>query len=124
MQKVTYPEEVEVLYMLPAIRRELAVYLKNKGLGHHEVAQLLRISEPSVSHYLNAKRATKVSFTEQEKEVIRKSAEKLLQNNSQLVQETAHLLHIFKESRATCKVCTDVTDVPKGCVACFQHNAL
>ncbi len=124
MQKLVYPEEVEVHYLLPAIRRQLALFLKERGLGHGEIAQLLKISEPSVSHYVKAKRATKVIFSGVEKDEINKSAERLVQNNRPLVEETAHLLHVLKESRFTCKVCTEVTDAPKECVACFQHGVI
>ena len=121
-QKLVYPEEVEVLYMLPAIRRELALYLKQCGLEQKAIARLLRVTEPAISQYLSAKRATSVVFSDKEKEEIRKSGEKLLKN-SNLVGETAHLLHMMLDSRATCKICMEVTDAPAGCIACFQHRA-
>lgn len=121
MQKIIYPAEVEVLYLLPAIRRQLALYLKERGLGQGEIARILKVSEPSISHYLKAKRATKVSFSEQENEEIRKSAEKLLQNNACLVKETEFILSILKNNRSTCKICSEVTDMPKDCTVCFQY---
>lgn len=118
MAKLIYPEEVEVLYMLPAIRRELAVYFKQCGLEQKEIARLLKVSEPAISQYLRAKRATLVTFSEQDKEEIKKSAENI-KNNKQLVTETGHLLRILLDNRSTCKICMDVADVPKDCVACF-----
>ncbi|MBI4441576.1 hypothetical protein HY639_05390 [Candidatus Woesearchaeota archaeon] len=120
-QKLVYPQEVEVLYMLPAIRREFAHYFKSIGLEQKEIARLLKVSEPSVSHYLKAKRATQVTFSDKDKGEIAKSAENLRQNKS-LVDETARLLYLLKESRVTCKVCIGVTDTPKDCNACFHDH--
>lgn len=117
--KVIYPQEVEVLYILPAIRRELAYYYKLQGLGQKEIAELLKVSEPAISQYLKSKRATQVVFSEAEKDEIKKSAERLKQSK-RLVEETERILNVMKSNKLTCRTCLEFTSLPEGCNACFQ----
>ncbi|NEO80658.1 helix-turn-helix domain-containing protein [Moorena sp. SIO4G3] len=53
------PSDIEALHYErfhhphPRVQRKMeAVYLKSQGLGHWQIAQLLRISEPTLVKYL------------------------------------------------------------------------
>ena len=72
MQKLIHPQEVEVFYLLPAIRRDIAISFKEAGMDQKQIAKVLGVSEPSVSHYFNSKRATEVEFTELVQKEIKK----------------------------------------------------
>jgi len=56
------PQEIEVWYILPALRREMCKELVAKGMSQKSAAQLFGITEAAVSQYINGKRAGKVKF--------------------------------------------------------------
>ncbi|MDF1539864.1 MAG: hypothetical protein P1Q69_13270 [Candidatus Thorarchaeota archaeon] len=45
------PQEVEVWYVLPAIRRELARVMISKEIPQKQIAQMLGVTEPAVTQY-------------------------------------------------------------------------
>ena len=57
MDKIQSPQSIELHYVLPAVRREIALKLKEKGLGQKEIAKRLSVTEAAVSQYINDKRA-------------------------------------------------------------------
>ncbi|MFC1754118.1 transcriptional regulator [Thermoproteota archaeon] len=118
-KKILSPQSVEVHYILPAVRRELAMDLKEMGLGQKEIAKKLSVTEAAVSQYVNDKRACKVDFTASVKEEIMKSAERL-KKDSVLVAETQTLLKMIKSERITCKVCNKEGNMPDSCEVCFK----
>jgi len=59
------PQEIEVWYVLPAIRREMCKELIVAGLTQRRTAGLFGLTEAAVSQYVNRKRAKKVKFNRQ-----------------------------------------------------------
>ena len=57
-----HPQEIEVWHIIPAIRKELVVALKEKGNSQKKIADLLNLSEAAVSQYLKLKRAREIIF--------------------------------------------------------------
>ena len=51
------PQEVEVWYVLPALRKSLAVALLRRGLNESEIAKKLGVTKTPVSQCLIGKRA-------------------------------------------------------------------
>lgn len=117
--KLLHPQEIEVFYIIPALRRELARSLKQLGFDQKKTAQLLNITEAAVSQYLNEKRATDVSFSHKIKKEIMQSAERL-KKNSNLIEETQKLLRIVRSELITCKTCNILTSTNKSCRICFE----
>jgi hypothetical protein len=56
------PQEIEVWYVLPAIRREMCKELISQGFTQRKAAQVLGVTEAAVSQYVSSKRASKVKF--------------------------------------------------------------
>jgi len=56
------PQEIEVWYVLPAIRREMCKGLIALGLTQRKTAALFGITDAAVSQYISRKRAGKVKF--------------------------------------------------------------
>jgi len=56
------PQEIEVWYVLPAIRREMCKELIALGLTQRKTAALFGITDAAVSQYISCKRAGKVKF--------------------------------------------------------------
>ena len=50
------PQEIEVFYIIPAIRRHIAMYMKLRGLKQNKIAELLHIDKAAVSQYIKKKR--------------------------------------------------------------------
>ena len=120
MPKILHPQEVEVFYLLPAIRREIATALKAIGKDQKQTAKILGVSEPSVSNYFRAKRATEVQFSEAIKKEIQKIARtlKIPQDTIKAAQKILKLIH---QEKQMCKVCKDINKtLAKECEACFD----
>ncbi|MBI2145145.1 helix-turn-helix domain-containing protein [Candidatus Woesearchaeota archaeon] len=117
--QLTQPQEVEVFYILPAIRSRMASALKEQGMSQKEIAKLLCVQESTVSQYLNSKRATDVKFSEA---VTRKitSAVSRIKTTQNLIRETQHILDLVKKDKIIyCGFHKAVANVPKGCDVCF-----
>src|SRR3989344_1908736 len=113
------PQEVEVWYVLPAIRRQLAISLKNDGLKQKEIAGVLNITEPAVSQYLKKKRGEEIAFSSQMLEEIAKSAKEISLDKSKLRSEIQKVMRKIKESKFICSVCNDHANTAKDCVICY-----
>ena len=118
--KLNHVQEVEVFYILPAIRRELALAMKLQGIEQKKIAQLLGVTEPAVSQYVNSKRASTLEIPSSIKEQIA-SAAREIHDLSSMQRETQELLAVMKSERITCQVCQSVSTAPKGCGACVDE---
>ncbi len=114
--KLHSPQEVEVHYILPALRKALAVELKNKGMSQKEIAKLLHVTEPAVSQYTKGKRAGTLAFSEEVQTAISEAATAQLN----VMRTTQKLLKVIKNERVTCGVCKTVTLAPSDCEVCFK----
>jgi len=99
------PQEIEVWYLLPALRREVAKALieKNK-LSQREVAEILGITEAAISHYRNSKRASEIKFSLEEKKLIEKASEKIVKNPERIMNYMYDLSKVFKGSEFLCRL--------------------
>lgn len=105
MRKVTYPQEIEVWFLLPAIRKMIAFELIKKGKSQKEVAKIMGVTEASISHYKRSKRATiDILDTPQIQDQILKATEKVIEDNSCLTLEVLRINQLLKESGFLCKI--------------------
>jgi predicted transcriptional regulator len=75
----TLPQEIEVWYIIPAIRRGLARCLTgHHGVSYDNVGKMLGISKAAISQYVNNKRAAKIQLPEQALKEIGKACDKLV----------------------------------------------
>ena len=73
------PQEIEVRYILPAIRRELArIFIHEHKMSQKNAAKILGLTEAAVSQYQHSKRAKEVVFSNEVVSEIKKSAERVL----------------------------------------------
>lgn len=62
--ELSFPCELSAKYVIPALRLMIAKRLIEKhGLTQLEVAKLLGVTQPSISHYLNSKRGIRMAKT-------------------------------------------------------------
>ncbi|MGZ4919029.1 MAG: transcriptional regulator [Halobacteriota archaeon] len=50
--------EIIVQYVLPAIRAEMAVRMKNEGISQAQIARILGVTPAAVTQYVKSKRGT------------------------------------------------------------------
>ncbi len=115
------PQEVEVLYILPALRREITIEMKKLGIEQKEIANRLCVTEAAVSQYLKSKRASKVKFSKTALSLIKTSAKKI-KDRRMMLKETQDLLKILKKQGSICKVHKELADLPKQCLVCFTSE--
>ena len=96
VNRVLQPQEIEVFYVLPAIRRELAYCLKAQGKSQKDIAVILGVTGAAVSQYMSSKRASAMQFNEKLKTAFAESAREL-NGELSMVRETQ------KIGRASCR---------------------
>ncbi len=119
--QITQPQEVEVFYILPAIRSRMATALKEQGMMQKDIAGLLYVQESTISQYLSSKRAADVKFNDHvDKEIV--AAAKKIRTKGDMIRETQHILQMVRDENLLCKVHESVGTVPKGCDVCFGKH--
>jgi len=100
------PQEIEVWYIIPAIRKELAKQLTKKyELSYEKAGGILGISKAAVSQYLSNKRANKIKLTPKVKKEITKSAKIISENSRLAMVEMQRILKFMKDHKCSCDVC-------------------
>ena len=112
------PQEIEVRYILPAIRKQLTIALAKKGLKQKEVAEKLNLTPAAVSQYLSEKRGT-TSFPESVKKEINNSTKLILENKSTPHKELYKISNMIKKTSTICDIHRLYDNVPKNCEVCF-----
>jgi predicted transcriptional regulator len=145
------PQEVEVWYVLPAIRREIAKVMKTKEvprigddnkLRHHritqkEIAKMLGVTEPAITQYLLKKRGMRsrgdqVVIPERFMKEIEKSADTMIavfeksQNEDDLYEimtrEVNRVIDVIRNDGAMCDIHRQFSTHVKGtCSACDRR---
>ena len=121
VQSVVHPQEIEVWYILPAIRAELAKAMKELSLDQKKIAELLNITEAAVSQYVSGKRAADVKFDSSYKEKIKEAAKRIVESKSHFVKETQQILSGMWKDKTICSVHHEQNkDLPKNCNMCWE----
>ncbi len=127
------PQEVEVWYVLPSIRRELARVMIEKGKPQKQIAKMLGVTEPAVTQYKlnksNRSRGDQVKISKEVKPEIEKSADIIIEawenrNEGEFVyeemtREINRIIDLLRDRGDLCDVhreyCAHVKD---DCSAC------
>jgi predicted transcriptional regulator len=98
------PQKTELLYAIPAIRKELVSLLQKKNLNDSDIAKKLGITKSAVSQYKHGKRAKKFAFPQDIKKSLYISAEKIYKGKNSNV-EISKILNQMHKTRCICKIC-------------------
>lgn len=99
------PQEIEVWYLIPALRKELAkIFIREFHYSQKDVSDILRITESAVSQYIKAKRANELKFSKDELKEIKKVAGKILHDRTQAHTYLYQLTTKFRGSDNLCKL--------------------
>jgi predicted transcriptional regulator len=118
--KIETPQEVEVWYLIPALRRGLMSEMLKAGVRKKDVAGHLNVTKSAVSQYLTNKRAGDVVFDKEIKKEIKSSATRLIRKETDIHAEIQRLLHFISDKLFLCKVCRTRTGSGKTCRVCYK----
>ncbi|MDP3765126.1 MAG: transcriptional regulator [Nanoarchaeota archaeon] len=122
----TMPQEIEVRYILPAIRRELArIFIEEHKLSQKEAAKILGLTEAAVSQYRHFKRAKEVVFSESVVNEIRISADRILadKNSKQrIIAEMYRISNLTKVKQILCDIHRAQSKELENCNICFDES--
>ncbi|MFT4310162.1 MAG: transcriptional regulator [Candidatus Woesearchaeota archaeon] len=116
----TLPQEFEVWYVIPALRRALSIALiDNHKLKQKEVAQLLGVSEAAISQYRTTKRAQQLQFNDKELRTITQYAKKMHTQPQQSHKLFYELTQTLKASMSVCQLHKQLDkSLPAKCTLC------
>ena len=116
------PQEIEVWYLIPALRRELAkIFIKEHGLSQKKAAEILGITNAAISQYLSFKRGNEIKFSKNEIEKIKKTAKEIIKNNDDLMKKIYQLSVSLMKSKTICNIhMSHDKSIEKGCDICFK----
>ncbi|MBW3003958.1 helix-turn-helix domain-containing protein [Candidatus Woesearchaeota archaeon] len=118
--KYSLPQEIEVWYIIPAIRKELAKAMVKLGLKQREVATKLGLRESAVSQYINSKRGKDIEFNQSTRLKISNSAKKIIEKKSCVIKEIQDLLKLVKKNKTLCKVHKKHANINNCCEICLR----
>lgn len=121
MRKIM-PQEIEVWYLIPALRRELAkTFIKDYNLKQNKAAEILGITNSAISQYLSLKRGKQINFTEKEMKNIKKSANVIINKKGDLMKELYDLCVLLRKSKTICEMHRGQDQgISKDCNICFN----
>lgn len=115
------PQEIETLYVLPCIRKELAKSLiKEHHLNQQEAAKALGITKAAVNQYIKSKRASRLKFSQPVLKEIKKSASIIIKNSKALREEIQRVCNVIKKKSVLCQIHRKYEDVEKACKVCLR----
>ncbi len=117
-----YPQEIEVWYILPSIRKELTKSLLKQGLTQKEISLKLGITESAISQYLKEKRANSIKFEDDIKKAIEKAAKRIsLKGN--VMKEITKINNMMRKNKFICKVHHMYDkNLPENCDVCIYEK--
>jgi len=114
-------QEIEVWYVLPALRRELVKSLVRKyRMAQKDVAEMLGITKAAVSQYLKDKRAKEVVLNAKILKEIEKSAGRLYNKGSSIMRELNLLSEMPLVKQVVCKYHKMKCGGLHKCNVCFE----
>ena len=120
------PQEIEVWYIIPALRRELAKSMINDlKLTQKHIAKIMGLTEAAVSQYLHSKRGKEVIFSDAVLKEIKKSAKEIAKNERLLIQEMMKLTNLTGVKHIMCDVHKKHdAKLPTNCDICFEGDLI
>ncbi len=98
------PQEIEVWYVLPALRKALAEEMLKLGMTQKDIAVKLHVTESAISQYIKSKRATEMKFPADIKKMIAQSAKRISAHDSGILKETQTLCNQIRSKDLLCKL--------------------
>ncbi len=100
------PQEVEVWYIIPAIRKELSkVLVKTHHMTLEKAGEAIGVSKAAVSQYISKKRGKSIVLPKKVISEIKIAAQNIADKKTDAFHEIMNLLKICKNSGVACFAC-------------------
>ncbi|MBM3199955.1 helix-turn-helix domain-containing protein [Candidatus Woesearchaeota archaeon] len=96
------PQELEVWYVIPALRKAFADIMLKRGLSQKEIAKKLDLGKSAVSQYIKSQRGTEIRFDKKMLEKIETSVNKVMKNTSTTKEELIILCETIRKAGLLC----------------------
>ena len=114
------PQEIEVWYLIPYLRKKISIILAQKGVKQKEIAKIFGISEAAITNYIKEKRGSKVTLPSDSIKAIEKAADKIIKGEDS-TKTLYELCEKFRNSKELCKIHRKFDkSVPEKCEVCFE----
>ncbi len=120
--KVVHPQEIEVWCVLPVIRKELAIAMKNEGLDQKTIAKLLGVTAAAISQYVKGKRGMDFKIEEKMRHEFVNSARVIVEDKMHIFAEVQRLLNLFWSDGVVCELHKTKSWCPENCEVCFENG--
>ncbi len=105
------PQEIEVWYLIPAIRSGIAkCFLKDFGYSYERVGKILGVSQAAISQYTKGKRAAKILLPKELSPKIKASCKILDKDSTKIVEELNKLLEHIRNKNLPFSVCSHLKE--------------
>jgi len=113
------PQEIEVWYIIPALRKEFSrILIEKYDFTYEKVGEILGISKSAVCQYISKKRASKFKLSDKIKHEIEKSADKIYKNNKIVLSEIQKVLVLMRKKKYCCEACKKYNSGVLGLCPC------
>ena len=100
------PQEIEVWYIIPKLRKEMALrFIKKYGLTYEKTGEILGVTKAAISQYTKNKRANKIKLSSEMKKEVEYAVDRIYKKESSALIEIQRLLRKMKETKCACDVC-------------------
>src|SRR3989338_5814733 len=105
------PQEIEVWYIIPAIRRETAICLSKKhNISYDKIDSIMGLTKTAISQYISGKRVEKIKMHPKALAEVEISCNRLMKNKSTIIKEISRILDIIKRKKLHCEICGKMID--------------
>ena len=117
------PQEIEVWYLIPALRREMVkVLIRNHGMSQKDASKVLGITESAVSQYLSDKRGNEMTFSKKDNKKIEECVKDIIKDKENVMDHMYKLCLEFRESGTICEIHRKHdSNVGKRCNVCLEN---
>jgi predicted transcriptional regulator len=114
------PQEIEVWFVIPALRRDFALSMKKHGLKQLAISKKLGLTVPAVSQYINGKRGKDIEFSLDIKKEIEKSVNNIINKNANSSYEIIRITKIIRKKGYLCEIAKKFHVIPENCNICMR----
>ncbi|MFP4403616.1 MAG: transcriptional regulator [Candidatus Woesearchaeota archaeon] len=115
------PQEIEVWFVIPALRRDFAKIMKDEGLKQLEISKLLGITVPAVSQYITGKRGRDIIFPKEITIEIKKATIKIIKNKANFAFELQRICRLIRKKGYLCNIAKNYHVVNDNCNICMKN---
>lgn len=113
-------QEIEFWYVIPAVRRALALEMHKLGMKSVDIAKNLGISKAAISQYFNNSRALEFKFDNNIKNMIKNSAERIIKGDNYAF-EIQKIVRMIRDNGSACLFHHKKENLELNCDICFRR---